>query len=145
MQRPAADLAKLARMALAEQELDVGAAETAVEVVRQVTESEIWKRATASQQQLVEVPFETCLPVEQRIDGLPTIVRGVIDLVFWERDGWVITDYKTDRAALDQLSELAEHYRPQVDTYAQIWSDVTGQAVREKGLFFTAVQRYITL
>ena len=145
MQRPAADLAKLARMALAEQELDVGAAETAVEVVRQVTESEIWKRATASQQQLVEVPFETCLPAEQRVDGLPTIVRGVIDLVFWERDGWVITDYKTDRAALDQLSQLTEHYRPQVDTYAQIWSDITGQAVREKGLFFTAVQRYVTL
>ena len=103
-----------------------------------------------------QVPLQEVLDEEarravaqpQRASSWPyaeQIVRGVIDLVFWERDGWVITDYKTDRAALDQLSQLTEHYRPQVDTYAQIWSDITGQAVREKGLFFTAVQRYVTL
>ena len=54
----------------------------------------------ASQQRLVEVPFHTLLaPGDPSKGDIPTLLRGVIDLVFLEEPGWVIVDYKTDRVA----------------------------------------------
>jgi ATP-dependent helicase/nuclease subunit A len=76
-------------------------------------------------------------------EGLPTLLGGVLDLVFLEAGGWVIVDYKTDRAAADALPGLAAHYAPQLRAYAQAWRDLTGQEVRETGLFFTHPGRYV--
>jgi hypothetical protein len=55
-------------------------APAAVRVVEQVTSSDIWVRALDSKQWLVEVPFVTRVTAEQSTTGLPTMLRGVIDL-----------------------------------------------------------------
>jgi ATP-dependent helicase/nuclease subunit A len=112
--------------------------------VCRVSESAIWQRAIASSRRLVEVPFQTLLAMEGALDqGIPTLLRGVIDLVFLEPSGWVIVDYKTDRATPGAIAGLAAHYAPQLATYAKVWRDVTGQAVQETGLFFTHPGCYI--
>ena len=77
--------------------------------------------------------------------GLPTIIRGVIDLAFLEPPGWVIVDYKTDRIAADQLPAAVEHYRPQVEIYANAWREMLNQPVSECGLYFTHVDTYSKL
>ena len=144
MRSPGIDLKRLAASVLTDQGLASELAETAVQTVRKVMESDIWQRAMASSQRLVEVPFQTLLtPDKPTKVELPTLLRGVIDLVFLEQPGWVIVDYKTDRAAVGAVPGLAEHYAPQLRTYAKVWGDLTGQEVREMGLFFTHPGCYV--
>lgn len=71
------------------------------------------------------------------------MLRGVIDLVFSEPEGWVIVDYKTDRVAPGAVPGLAEHYSPQLRTYARVWQDLTGRKVQEAALFFTHLNCYV--
>jgi ATP-dependent helicase/nuclease subunit A len=100
-------------------------------------------------------------------DDLPVILNGTIDLVFWEeseggrsrkdtkgrgpeRDaGWVIADYKTDyiRPQLidDDLADLVKIYAPQVRLYARFWSRTTGEPVKEAGLYFTSIDRWVKI
>jgi ATP-dependent helicase/nuclease subunit A len=140
------DLHRVARSALAEQKLDPERAGEAVRVVEEVLRTAIWQRALASSQRLAEVPFETRLPaalVESAT--LDTIVRGVIDLVFWEPAGWVIVVYKTDAAATASSGELAAYYAGQLAVYAACWQEMTGADVHEQGLLFTRTGEYIRL
>jgi ATP-dependent exoDNAse (exonuclease V) beta subunit len=94
---------------------------------------------------LVEVPFQRCLPTESSDRGVPTILRGVIDLVFRETAGWVIVDYKTDAAAATSKDRLVDHYRGQIELYAKEWEQIIDQPVSEKAIFFTATSEYVPL
>ncbi len=88
--------------------------------------------------------------------GAPVFLSGAVDILFKEDDGWVIADYKTDRlpAALEGAAEedkekalavLADHYRPQVRLYTRFWSKITGENVKESGLYFTALGRWVRI
>jgi ATP-dependent helicase/nuclease subunit A len=88
--------------------------------------------------------------------GAPVFLSGAVDILFREDDGWVIADYKTDRlpAALEDAAEedkekalavLADHYRPQVKLYTRFWSKITGENVKESGLYFTALGRWVRI
>lgn len=138
-----ADLHNLAFGSLQQEGLDPRRADEAVAVVRSVMASDIWKRAQASDRRLAEVPFQTLLPARSpQGGGVPTVVRGVIDLAFRELGGWVIVDYKTDACPKNHIPALVEHYRGQVETYADAWREMTGESVLEKGLYFTHAGLY---
>jgi ATP-dependent helicase/nuclease subunit A len=88
--------------------------------------------------------------------GAPVFLSGAIDLAFREEGGWVIADYKTDRlpAALageeeavreKALEMLVAHYRPQVRLYTRFWTKITGEPVKESGLYFTALGRWVRI
>jgi len=145
MRNPQDDLNDMARMALAEQQLDPALSAAAVNVVRQVIRSELWQRAQQSQQRLMEVPFETRLPPGEGAEPLPTLLRGVIDLAFLEDGGWVLVDYKTDAGAEQRLTALTEHYRGQIEIYGRLWQQMVGQPVKEMGLYFTTTGQYVTV
>jgi ATP-dependent helicase/nuclease subunit A len=133
MENPGADLRRLATTAVREHGFDARRAETAVHTVESVMEAGIWQRALASPRRLVEVPFEILL---EDVAPLPTLVRGAIDLVFEEADGWVLVDYKTDSFQGASPRFLVDKYSPQVRLYARVWERVTGENVKETGLFF---------
>ncbi len=99
-----------------------------------------------SDHRLMEVPFHTLMPTDSA-DGnaVPTLLRGVIDLAFHEPKGWVIVDYKTDARPRSYVPALVDHYRGQVETYADVWRTMTGLSVVEKGLYFTHVGIYSTV
>jgi ATP-dependent exoDNAse (exonuclease V) beta subunit len=79
----------------------------------------------------------------QGVGVLPVLVRGVIDLAFREAAGWAIVDWKTDAVRTPvELAERKRHYAPQVRLYADIWARITGEPIAERGLFFTAANRY---
>ena len=108
--------------------------------------SDLWKRAQASTKLLVEVPFQKLVPIDPQVpDSVPTILRGVIDLVFREEHGWTVVDYKTDARPASELPALVEHYRGQVETYAAFWQETTGEPVTEMGLYFTHTGQYVSL
>lgn len=138
-----ADLLSLARDALSDQELETDLAQEAVDLIHSVMMSDVWRRATAAEQVLVEVPFETLMPdTEPSQETCRILVRGTIDLAFRDAGGWVLVDYKTDRVPATALERLTARYSPQVALYCQAWQAITGQPVREAGLYFTHTRVY---
>jgi len=88
--------------------------------------------------------------------GAPVFLSGAVDILFKEDEGWVIADYKTDRlppaleGAADEdrekaLAVLSDHYRLQVRLYTRFWSKITGEKVKESGLYFTALGRWVRI
>jgi len=131
MREPRADLDAAAASALRAVELDESLAGEAVATVGAVMKSELWRRARAARQCLTEVPFVVALADD--------VVRGVIDLAFEEHGGWVLADYKTDRAGVE---ELLEKYREQLQNYRDCWRAITALPVKETGLYSTWANGY---
>jgi ATP-dependent helicase/nuclease subunit A len=88
------------------------------------------------------------------VPGAPVFLSGAIDLAFFEAGGWVIADYKTDRlpealaaapeAERDRaLRRLVDFYAPQVRLYTRYWAELTGERVKESGLYFTGLERWV--
>lgn len=143
MEDPSADLSNLTANLLEEKQMDLSLRSDMLQTVEIIAASDIFNRARRAERCLVEAPFIVRLESNNTgTDSLPTIVRGIIDLVFYERNGWVIVDYKTDAAALHHSDTLLEMYRPQLETYAREWSKITGEPVHETGIYFTAIQQY---
>lgn len=143
MREPDGELGRLALGRLQSEGLDPARVDEAIDTVRRVMRSDVWRRARGSSRALVEVPFHTFRPAGCEANSLPTLVRGVIDLAFREPAGWVIVDYKTDAHPLGALETLVEHYRPQLAAYAAAWTEMVGEPVCELGLYFTHLERYV--
>jgi len=86
-----------------------------------------------------EFPFSILLPAESFYPGGGTdeiLVQGVVDCCA-ETDGeLVILDFKTDRVSGAAIQSRAEHYRPQIEIYAQAMSRILDKPVRERCLYF---------
>ncbi|MEM7413944.1 MAG: UvrD-helicase domain-containing protein [Gemmatimonadota bacterium] len=67
-----------------------------------------------------------------------SLLEGVVDLAFRETGGWVIADYKTDVGTDPDFPARQARYRRQVDLYADAWSKLTGERVKERILFYIA-------
>jgi ATP-dependent helicase/nuclease subunit A len=116
--------------------------------VAAVQASPLWQRARSAERRLIEVPFSLRVSAQEYAqmmdaavpsDGAPAeLIDGRIDLVFRERDGWVIVDYKTDAAAQSIPASLMLGYQAQLRLYARAWERITAEPVKETALLFTA-------
>jgi ATP-dependent helicase/nuclease subunit A len=146
--------------------------------VAAIVGSEFWLRAMRAGRRFFEVPFSIAVkPGESGyedlaprfgsvplaggrpvvpVPGAPVLLSGAVDLLFEEKDGWVIADYKTDRlpAVLSGAGEaerqgaldaLVAFYAPQVRLYTRFWREASGERVKESGLFFTALDRWVAI
>ncbi|MUT65661.1 exodeoxyribonuclease V subunit beta [Paenibacillus sp. NEAU-GSW1] len=137
----------------------------AARVVRNLLGSDIWQRSLRARRRLFEVP----LMLRKRADEVSVLsggeagdvgpdvavtlvgssnikhafIRGVIDFLFEEDDGWVIVDFKTDSIVEDSLKPFVDFYRPQVLSYATEWKNMFGYKVKETGLYFAGLGRYV--
>ena len=145
MKPPDADLYSLAMSALEKAELPVTLVDSVITTVEQVSTSNLWRRAQNAQCCLTEVPLAMPVPVSKADSGLPTVLRGVIDLVFQEVKGWVIVDYKSERVDASDIPALVIYYKPQIEAYADVWTKIVGQPVSERGLLFTHTGDYCTV
>ena len=115
--------------------------------VLSVTQSDIWQRSKLAIRCFSELPFETS---NTDSVGRPTIVRGVIDLIFEEpspggsQPSWVVVDYKTDDIKESEIGEAVTYYRNQLVEYAKHWQAISGFHVTERGIYFTRVNKYVT-
>ncbi|MCX6569343.1 MAG: UvrD-helicase domain-containing protein [Candidatus Aminicenantes bacterium] len=166
-----ADLARMARDVLVAADRNPTDSRDLAGHVAAIVRSEFWGRAMSAGRKYFEVPFSVRVGPEDveyaelvsraglvplaggrpvvLVPGALVFLSGAVDLLFKEKDGWVIADYKTDRipdAALDKgaeeakkaLDALVEYYRPQVQLYSRFWEKITGEKVKESGLYFTA-------
>jgi ATP-dependent helicase/nuclease subunit A len=134
------DLELLAENLLKEEERLISEKELVVTTVRSVMSSELWRRMKKAEEALVEVPFS--LKIES--GELPKIVSGAIDLAFKEPGGWIIADYKTDKVD-GNLDDLVAYYKPQVEMYREFWKEMSGQGVKEAGLYFVDAEKWVCL
>lgn len=141
---PASNLELLVENALAEEERPLEEKDEAILLLKGITQSSLWQRMSRSSRRFMEIPFSTVATADT--PGIPagTVVNGVIDLIFEEAGGWVIADYKTNAISSPaRLSELKDYYAPQVKLYKQFWESLTGEKVKEAGLYFTSVGEWV--
>jgi ATP-dependent exoDNAse (exonuclease V) beta subunit len=117
--------------------------EKAVAAVDGFRGSDVWSAMRGATRRFTEVPV--AIP-DLDEDGLPTVTRGRIDLIYESPEGWHIVDYKTDEAASESAVEaIAERYGEQVRAYAKSWFRATGETVVSAGLWLTGQNRYVTI
>lgn len=172
---PESELEDAVRMLADEEGLAAEHIREAVRVVRNVLASELWQRSLRARRRLFEVPLLLRKRVDKNevlgggagvsvsevaaafSDGgdYPATggmaapenayVRGVIDLLFEEEDGWVIIDFKTDSVTEDKLQMFIDFYWAQVKAYATEWEKTLGHRVKEAGLYFVQLERYVDI
>jgi ATP-dependent helicase/nuclease subunit A len=104
-------------------------------ILQEITATPFWQRVRLSAAKYTEVPFGL------RHDQ--TYLTGTVDLAFRDEDGWVLVDYKTDTVRdQEHLDQLISYYSPQITEYARRWQEITGEHVKERGLFFLDGMRY---
>jgi ATP-dependent helicase/nuclease subunit A len=99
----------------------------AVEIALAATRAPFWREARTAEHH-VEVPFAVRLAPGEAPPGgepvtVPTLLRGVIDLVHTTADGWAVRDYKT--GTLD-AETLKAKYGRQIETYRWVWGRSVG-------------------
>lgn len=92
-----------------------------------------------------EQPFVLGIPANRLREQYPetetVLIQGVIDVFFYEEDGIVLADYKTDRVGTAQ--ELIDRYRAQLEYYQLALEQITGKRVKERYLYSFALQTEI--
>jgi len=63
------------------------------------------------------------------------LVQGVIDCYFYEKDGIVLLDYKTDYVPYGGEQAIRERYKMQIDYYTLALEKITQQKVKEKYVY----------
>ena len=91
-------------------------------------------RLARSRRVLREQPFNLKVPAAlltpDAPDGAFTVLQGILDCAFWEEDGWVLLDYKTNRIPPEGPQVLVDAYRAQLDCYRHALSTLSGAPVR---------------
>ncbi len=88
----------------------------------------------------MEVPFS-----HTASDGkIPRVISGTINLVFNEEGRWVFVDYKSDKID-GNMDSLIDCYKPQVEMYRDLWQKITGEKVKEAGLYFIDGNKWVSL
>ncbi|MFC2161240.1 3'-5' exonuclease, partial [Acidobacteriota bacterium] len=138
------DLELLVRNALVAEERDLGEKWRMLDLIKAIIGSAFWARMQKAERKYFEIPFSVKADARALKLGkdLPVILYGVIDLVFWEKGGWVIADYKTDEIERS-VQRFVDYYTPQVKIYSQFWEQITGERVKEAGLYFTSVSKWV--
>ena len=106
--------------------------------------SDLWERLLQADDVHEEVPFHLwvtqdhplahCMPEDVTY---PVYYSGIIDLVFREKNNWIIVDYKTDQPENDTgYAVLEKVYQRQLQQYKAVWEYITGDAVNETAIYF---------
>ena len=130
----------LAKNVLVAEEMSLGKRGELVRLVEAIARSEFWERVKQAEKKLFEVPFSILTDKE----ASPTILTGAIDLAFLESGGWVIADFKTDDVGTD-LQSFVTYYTPQVKIYCRHWAEITQQPIKEAGLYFTSIKKWVRI
>ncbi|WP_077212003.1 UvrD-helicase domain-containing protein [Bacillus dakarensis] len=133
--RDQGDLTQLIAFLAEEEGLEAQHHEEALRSVQSILKSEIWQRGQKAIERYHEFSFQ--IQKENRQ------IQGVIDFLFLEDDGWVIVDFKTDAFVEVNLTSYVDHYRPQVQYYGKEWEETFQGKVKEQGLYFTSIQKYV--
>ena len=120
------------------------------EKIRQFFASGIGERIRRAEKVWREFRFSLLSDIRELLPGEEAeekvLLQGVIDCFFLEEGELVVVDYKTDRVETDEeIQSRAEHYRRQLETYADALRRIFGLPVKEKLLFFLYPEKAVKL
>ncbi|HFL3521564.1 TPA: helicase-exonuclease AddAB subunit AddA [Clostridioides difficile] len=72
-------------------------------------------------------------------DNESVMIRGIVDAYFEEDNQIVLVDYKTDFVNEENINQIIEKYKKQLDLYADIIETLTGKSVKEKCIYLFGV------
>lgn len=75
--------------------------------------------------------------------GEEILLQGVVDCAMVDEDGITIIDFKTDYVTDDSLAQKTEHYRPQVQAYADAMARIYQLPVKASWLYFFRLGRFV--
>lgn len=138
------DVTRYIKATLEKHDISLEKEEEVIGILRKFQQTEIWDAVTKAEVVLTEVPFTKKIvkgePLFKWLEGMETdtiLVKGVIDLIYKTKDGWVIVDYKTDRPSNhDDFDKLKDFYNSQIQFYKEIWEMLTDEKVVEEKLYF---------
>ncbi|MNO42698.1 ATP-dependent helicase/nuclease subunit A [compost metagenome] len=116
-------------------------------MLEDVVNHPLWKRALRAKRKIHELPLRT-ISTDMAIEGgtaKTLFLKGVIDFLFEEEDGWVVIDFKTDVYEDGQQQAFVDFYRPQVTAYMEELNRAFGLKVKEAGLYFLHWNEYVKL
>ena len=127
-----------------------------VQQVLEFFQSSLGSRILAADEVKREVIFTLALPAsvvyagtdKEKVDILKderVLIRGIIDCLFYEVDGIVIVDYKTDYVDQANFDDKVNAYRPQLNLYAEAVEKILKVPVKEKHLYFLGIGEEIRL
>ena len=79
------------------------------------------------------------------LQGEQVLLQGVVDCALIEDDGITVLDFKTDYVTGDTLKDLTEHYRLQIQTYADALMRIYEMPVKASYLYFFHLNRFVKL
>ena len=115
-----------------------------LEKLRGFFQSPLYARMAASPKVLREHRFMAALPAPLVAPSLGeewqeqnVVVQGITDCLFWEEDGFVLVDYKTDKVKTPE--ELLLRYQKQLQLYAKMLGEAEGKGVKQLLLYSFAL------
>lgn len=111
--------------------------------------TELGKRMLQSERAVREAPFE--IPIDAAEDlgisnayGESVLLQGIIDCYFYEGDGIVLLDYKTDSVRSEaDIAKIKEKYRLQLTLYEKALEKITKMKVKSKYLYLFSCEAVV--
>ncbi|HCQ6105564.1 TPA: helicase-exonuclease AddAB subunit AddA [Clostridioides difficile] len=76
-------------------------------------------------------------------DNESVMLRDIVDAYFEEDNQIVLVDYKTDFVNEENINQIIEKYKKQLDLYADIIETLTGKSVKEKCIYLFGVDEAV--
>lgn len=118
--------------------------------VRAFFESELYSRIKSAIKYEREKKFmvlasqiQTNNPVFEKFRNSDNMIKGIIDLMYEDKDGIVIVDYKSDRGI--SAEGLKERYTGQLQIYKSAIELITGKKVKELVIYSIELKKAIIL
>jgi len=110
--------------------------------------SDLGKRMLSTSNMKREFKFSLLTPANEYFPDAGSdkiLLQGVIDCFFEEDGEYVVVDYKTDNITKDTVAKRAEKYTPQLEAYAKAIERITAVRVKEKIIYFFAIDTSISV
>jgi len=108
--------------------------------------SDIGKRIIASKHARKEFKFSLLTNADEYFPGGGNdqiLLQGVVDCYFEENDQLVVVDYKTDKVTESTVASRVDKYKSQLDAYANALERITGKKVKERVIYFFALNKEV--
>lgn len=97
-----------------------------------------------------ELPFSLTIPATEIYEDLEAyeekvLLQGVIDCMWYEDDGWILLDYKSDNIKLEEITEFVQRYQGQINLYARAVETIRKQPVKEKYLYLFSLGKAVVI
>ncbi len=73
------------------------------------------------------------------------MLRGIVDAYFEEDNQIVLVDYKTDFVNEENINQIIEKYKKQLDLYADIIETLTGKSVKRNVYIYLELMKLFVI